>query len=112
MKHSCESRIRSYTKEVRDVNSAHAAKVPGNIASYWRAALLSQLVEATKSIQEDKVRKEFLEASQFLVETLKAAKYNGCYFDRTEKKQERLCTKEGWFTCQVQRGGVAIKDKS
>lgn len=73
MKHSCENRIRSYTKE---------------------------LVEATKSIQEDKVRNEFLKASEFLVETLKAAKYNGCYFDRTEKQQDRLCSKEGWFTCQ------------
>lgn len=79
----------------------HAAKVPGNIVCYWRAALLSQLVEATKSIQQDKVRKEFEDASRLLVETLKAAKYNGCYFDRTEKKQARLCTTEGWFTCQV-----------
>lgn len=35
---------------------------------------------------------------------LKAARYNGCYFDRTEKEADRLCTREGWFTCQVYQG--------
>lgn len=32
---------------------------------------------------------------------LKEAKYNGCYFDRTEHEDHRLCSQEGWFTCQV-----------
>lgn len=32
---------------------------------------------------------------------LKEAKYNGCYFDRTDGGDHRLCTREGWFTCQV-----------
>lgn len=32
---------------------------------------------------------------------LKSAKYNGCYFDRREEEAVRLCTTEGWFSCQV-----------
>lgn len=35
------------------------------------------------------------------MEMLKEAKYNGCYFDRTGDEDHRLCTQEGWFTCQV-----------
>uniref|UniRef100_A0A3Q1FEG6 DNA fragmentation factor, beta polypeptide (caspase-activated DNase) n=1 Tax=Acanthochromis polyacanthus TaxID=80966 RepID=A0A3Q1FEG6_9TELE len=73
MKFNCESRIRSYMKEVDD---------------------------ATKTIEKARVRTEFLKASKCLAEMLKAAKYNGCYFDRTEKEPHRLCTKDGWFTCQ------------
>ncbi|XP_058498828.1 DNA fragmentation factor subunit beta isoform X1 [Solea solea] len=73
MKFNCESRIRGYMKEVDD---------------------------ATKTIQKAKDRAEFLEMSKCLADMLKAAKYNGCYFDRTEKERNRLCTQEGWFTCQ------------
>ncbi|XP_076598080.1 DNA fragmentation factor subunit beta [Chaetodon auriga] len=73
MKFNCESRIRSYLKEVDG---------------------------ATNSIQKAKVRQEFVKASESLKEMLKAAGYNGCYFDRTEKEPDRLCTQEGWFTCQ------------
>lgn len=32
---------------------------------------------------------------------LKSVKYNGCYFDRREEEAARLCTTEGWFSCQV-----------
>lgn len=63
--------------------------------------LCSQVVDATKTIQKAKVREEFLKASKSLRERLKAAGFNGCYFDRTEKEPQRLCTREGWFTCQV-----------
>uniref|UniRef100_A0A1A8PFK5 DNA fragmentation factor subunit beta n=2 Tax=Nothobranchius TaxID=28779 RepID=A0A1A8PFK5_9TELE len=73
MKFNCESRIRGYMKEVDD---------------------------ATRSIQKAKVKAEFLKASKCLLEMLKSARYNGGYFDRTEKEPERLCTREGWFTCQ------------
>lgn len=73
MKFNCESRIRGYTKEV---------------------------VDAANTIQKAKVRTEFQKASKCLFEMLKKAKYNGCYFDRTEKERYRLCTQEGWFTCQ------------
>ncbi|KAF3696626.1 DNA fragmentation factor subunit beta [Channa argus] len=73
MKFNCESRIRGYIKEVDD---------------------------ATKTIQKAKIRAEFVKTSKCLAEMLKTAKYNGCYFDRTEKEKDRLCTQEGWFTCQ------------
>ncbi|XP_029011871.1 DNA fragmentation factor subunit beta [Betta splendens] len=73
MKFNCESRIRGYIKEVE---------------------------MASKSIQKAKVRAEFEKTSKCLAEMLKTAKYNGCYFDRTEKEPDRLCTQEGWFTCQ------------
>ncbi|XP_008278419.1 DNA fragmentation factor subunit beta [Stegastes partitus] len=73
MKFNCESRIRGYMKELDD---------------------------ATKTIQKAKVRTEFLKTSKCLTEMLKSARYNGCYFDRTEKELHRLCTRDGWFTCQ------------
>ncbi|KAM9751726.1 DNA fragmentation factor subunit beta [Menidia menidia] len=73
MRYNCESRIRGYMKEVDD---------------------------ATKSAQKAKVKAEILKTSKSLLEMLKAARYNGSYFDRTEKESGRLCTKEGWFTCQ------------
>ncbi|XP_026222705.1 DNA fragmentation factor subunit beta [Anabas testudineus] len=73
MKFNCESRIRGYVKEVD---------------------------HATRSIQKAKVKAEYVKTSKCLAEMLKAARYNGCYFDRTEKERDRLCTQEGWFTCQ------------
>ncbi|PWA32962.1 hypothetical protein CCH79_00016865 [Gambusia affinis] len=73
MKYNCESRIRGYMKEVDS---------------------------ATNSIQKAKVKEEFSKTSKYLVEMLKNDKYNGKYFDRTEEESRRLCTKEGWFTCQ------------
>ncbi|KAM9343993.1 DNA fragmentation factor subunit beta isoform 2-T2 [Pholidichthys leucotaenia] len=73
MKFNCESRIRGYMKELDDT---------------------------TKLIQKAKVRAEFVKTSECLTEMLRAARYNGCYFDRTEKEPNRLCTREGWFTCQ------------
>ncbi|TWW56242.1 DNA fragmentation factor subunit beta [Takifugu flavidus] len=72
MRVNCESRIRGYTRELQ---------------------------EASRSIKEAKVKAEFLKASEALVEMLKKAKYNGCYFDRTDEDL-CLCTEEGWFTCQ------------
>ncbi|KAE8293198.1 DNA fragmentation factor subunit beta [Larimichthys crocea] len=73
MRYNCESRIRGYMKEV---------------------------VEATKTIEKAKVRTEFEKASRSLAEMLKNARNNGSYFDRTEEEPDRLCTQEGWFTCQ------------
>ncbi|KAM3617167.1 uncharacterized protein V6R79_003128 [Siganus canaliculatus] len=73
MKYSCESRMRNYMKEVAD---------------------------ARKTIEKDKVRAEFQKSYDCLVKMLKTETYNGCYFDRTEKQPCRLCTQQGWFTCQ------------
>lgn len=63
--------------------------------------LIFQVDSATNSIQEAEVKEEFSKTSKYLVEMLKNDKYNGKYFDRTEEESGRLCTKEGWFTCQV-----------
>nr|XP_057939818.1 DNA fragmentation factor subunit beta [Doryrhamphus excisus] len=73
MMYNCESRIRSYMKD---------------------------LDEATRAVQKVKVREACIQASKSLSEMLKSDKYNGCYFDRSQKDKDRLCTREGWFTCQ------------
>ncbi|XP_056158180.1 DNA fragmentation factor subunit beta isoform X2 [Lampris incognitus] len=73
MKYNCEGRIRGYMKEVDSV---------------------------ARTIQEAKVKTEFMKTAESLMAMLKSAQYNGCYFNRTEKETNRLCTQEGWFTCQ------------
>lgn len=100
MKFNCESRIRGYMKEVKLILLKNP-QVSGRTSNSLAYGLCSQLGEATKSIQKAKVKAEFQKASECLGEMLKAARYNGCYFDRTEKEPDRLCTQEGWFTCQV-----------
>ncbi|KAM6976947.1 DNA fragmentation factor subunit beta [Aplochiton taeniatus] len=73
MKYNCESRIRGYMKEVDGF---------------------------VKTIDKPQLRVEFKKSAECLVSKLKLAKYNGSYFDRTDKESNRLCTEEGWFTCQ------------
>ncbi|XP_007440842.1 DNA fragmentation factor subunit beta, partial [Python bivittatus] len=72
MRHSCESRIRGYMKEV----GAYASAVPPALRTKF-----SGIVEA-------------------MLGKLKLEKYNGFYFDRREEKKLCLCTPEGWFSCQ------------
>ncbi|XP_067167126.1 DNA fragmentation factor subunit beta isoform X2 [Apteryx mantelli] len=73
MRYSCESRIRSYMKEVS-----------GFISNVHPTAR-----EAYKRIID------------LMLDKLKSVKYNGCYFDRREEEEAvRLCTAEGWFSCQ------------
>lgn len=36
-----------------------------------------------------------------MCQKLKSEKYNGSYFDRGAEASDRLCTPEGWFSCQV-----------
>lgn len=36
-----------------------------------------------------------------MCQKLQAARYNSSYFDRGAKAGRRLCTPEGWFSCQV-----------
>ncbi|TNM86504.1 hypothetical protein fugu_006734 [Takifugu bimaculatus] len=86
MRVNCESRIRGYTREVNWPIGFNSK--PPRLC--WKPL---------RSIKEAKVRAEFLKASEALVEMLKKAKYNGCYFDRTDEDL-CLCTEEGWFTCQ------------
>ncbi|XP_035237186.1 DNA fragmentation factor subunit beta isoform X1 [Anguilla anguilla] len=73
MKFNCENRIRGYMKDVEGYAS---------------------------SIQSAKVQREYKEVVDCMAEKLKSAKYNGCYFVRKEKERSRLCTNEGWFSCQ------------
>ncbi|XP_061113741.1 DNA fragmentation factor subunit beta [Conger conger] len=73
MKFNCENRVRGYMKDVEGYSS---------------------------KIQSAKVQKEYKQIVDCMVEKLKSAKYNGCYFDRMENEPNRLCTKEGWFSCQ------------
>ncbi|XP_044527168.1 DNA fragmentation factor subunit beta isoform X2 [Gracilinanus agilis] len=72
LRYSCESRIRSYMKEV----SAHAATL------------------------KPQPQAEYLKIIGRMCEKLKSTRYNGSYFDRRDKGRERLCTAEGWFSCQ------------
>ncbi|XP_051493402.1 DNA fragmentation factor subunit beta isoform X2 [Apus apus] len=72
MRYSCESRIRSYLKEVNSFTP--------NVHPTAR--------DAYKGIVD------------LMSDKLKSVKYNGCYFDRREEEADRLCTAEGWFSCQ------------
>nr|XP_060614654.1 DNA fragmentation factor subunit beta [Anolis sagrei ordinatus] len=72
MRYSCESRIRSYMKEV----GAYASTLP------------------------PPVRVKFQQIAEAMLEKLKSEKYNGFYFDRRAGKKACLCTPEGWFSCQ------------
>lgn len=46
-------------------------------------------------------REEYVRAVDAMAQKLRAAQYNGSYFDRSTKAGGRLCTPEGWFSCQV-----------
>ncbi|XP_062449389.1 DNA fragmentation factor subunit beta [Rhea pennata] len=73
MRYSCESRIRSYMKEVG-----------GFISNVHPSA-----------------RDAYKRIIDLMLDKLKSVKYNGCYFDRREEEEAvRLCTVEGWFSCQ------------
>ncbi|XP_064028298.1 DNA fragmentation factor subunit beta isoform X2 [Pogoniulus pusillus] len=73
MRYSCQSRIRSYLREV----SNFLPKVHPTGREAYRSII------------------------DLMAERLKAAKYNGSYFDRREEEEAaRLCTTEGWFSCQ------------
>uniref|UniRef100_A0A8C9L766 DNA fragmentation factor subunit beta n=1 Tax=Pavo cristatus TaxID=9049 RepID=A0A8C9L766_PAVCR len=73
MRYSCESRIRSYMKEVSNfISNVHPA-----------------------------ARDAYKRILDLMSDKLRSVKYNGSYFDRTEEEAAmRLCTKEGWFSCQ------------
>ncbi|NXD62606.1 DFFB factor, partial [Eolophus roseicapillus] len=73
MRYSCESRIRSYMKEVSSfISNVHPT-----------------------------ARDAYKRIIDLMAEKLKSVKYNGCYFDRREEEEAaRLCTTEGWFSCQ------------
>lgn len=45
-------------------------------------------------------REEYLRVLSSMCHKLKSVQYNGSYFDRGAEASSRLCTPEGWFSCQ------------
>ncbi|XP_043531470.1 DNA fragmentation factor subunit beta isoform X1 [Chiloscyllium plagiosum] len=72
MRFSCGRRMRNYLTEVK----SHAENV------------------------DKKVKEKYCAFVARIEKLLQQTKFNGCYFDRTANGNSRLCTDEGWFTCQ------------
>lgn len=76
MRFNCESRVRSYMKEVS---------------------------KASRTLEKPQTKVQFEKTLQTLGQMLKSARYHGSYFDRSNEEEgegARLCTAQGWFTCQ------------
>ena len=58
-------------------------------------------VTSGASLVGAKSREEYLRLVGSMQQKLQAAQYNSSYFDRGAKAGRRLCTPEGWFSCQV-----------
>ncbi|XP_057606722.1 DNA fragmentation factor subunit beta isoform X3 [Hippopotamus amphibius kiboko] len=85
LRYSCESRIRSYLREVT----------------------------SGASLARAEAREEYLRVVGAMGQRLQAARYNSSYFDRWAKAGRRLCTREGWFSCQQLQWGLraCVSDK-
>lgn len=46
-------------------------------------------------------QEEYVRIVDAMGQKLRAAQYNGSYFDRGAEAGGRLCSPEGWFSCQV-----------
>ena len=57
-------------------------------------------VTSCASLVSVAAREEYLQVVGPMCQELQAARYNGSYFDRGAKAGRRLCTPEGWFSCQ------------
>lgn len=58
-------------------------------------------VSAHASVVGRDSREEYVRIVDAMGQKLRAAQYNGSYFDRGADAGSRLCTREGWFSCQV-----------
>ncbi|XP_045404643.1 DNA fragmentation factor subunit beta isoform X2 [Lemur catta] len=72
LRYSCESRIRGYLREVNSYASTVGTEA----------------------------QEEYVRVLDSMCEKLKSVQYNSSYFDRGAKASGRLCTPEGWFSCQ------------
>ncbi|GAB5574481.1 DNA fragmentation factor subunit beta isoform X2 [Prionailurus iriomotensis] len=72
LRYSCESRIRSYLREV----------------------------SASASMVGAEAQEEYVRIVGLMCRKLRAEQYHSSYFDRGAKADSRLCTPEGWFSCQ------------
>ena len=61
-------------------------------------------VTSGASLVGAEAREEYLRLVGSMQQKLQAAQYNSSYFDRGAKAGRRLCTPEGWFSCQVSHG--------
>ncbi|KAK1801119.1 hypothetical protein P4O66_022821, partial [Electrophorus voltai] len=98
MKYNCEQRIRGYLKEV---GSSCKLCSTGHTPMYCLIVCICLQVQGhAQTIKNAKQKREYDKVVASLAEKLKSAHYHGTYFDRTEKERHRLCTTEGWFSCQ------------
>lgn len=58
-------------------------------------------VSSYPSLVGAEAQEEFLRVLSSMCQKLRSVQYNGSYFDRGAKGGGRLCTLEGWFSCQV-----------
>lgn len=58
-------------------------------------------VSSHASLVGAQARQEYGRVVDAMGRRLRAAQYNGSYFDRAAGAAGRLCTPEGWFSCQV-----------
>lgn len=58
------------------------------------------MVTSGASLVGAEAREEYLRLVGSMQQKLQAAQYNSSYFDRGAKAGRRLCTPEGWFSCQ------------
>lgn len=72
LRYSCESRIRSYLREVNSYAPTVGEEAQG----------------------------EYTRIVDLMCQKLRTVQYNGSYFDRGARAGLRLCTPEGWFCCQ------------
>lgn len=61
---------------------------------------LSQVSSCARVLGAE-AQEEYLRILDSMCQKLKSQQYNGSYFDRGAEAGSRLCTQEGWFSCQV-----------
>lgn len=61
-------------------------------------------VNSYASVVGVEAQEEYSRIVDVMCRELRAAQYNGSYFDRGAEAGGRLCTSEGWFCCQVRHG--------
>lgn len=61
-------------------------------------------VSASASTVGAEAQEEYVRIVGLMCQKLRAEQYHSSYFDRGAEADSRLCTPEGWFSCQVSRG--------
>lgn len=78
---------------------------PTVVLGCWGPALSNVLglfqVSSYASVVDAEAQEKYLRVVGAMGRKLRAVKFNGSYFDRGAQVGIRLCTPEGWFSCQV-----------